>query len=475
MLDVVIIGAGIVGTSTARELSRFNLDTLVIDKRCDVSEGVSKANSGLIHSGHDCKPETLKAKLNVRGNELYTQLCKDLQIPFRRNGAFVLCFDEEKHSEIEKLHQKAVANGVPDVHIIFHDEILELEPNINDGVYSALYAKSAGIISPYEATIAFAENSFENGVKYKLSTEVTNISKIDGGYKIETNNGDFETKVIINSAGLYSDEINNMVSENKYSLHPRKGEYILFDRSAKHLVERTIFQLPTKLGKGILVSPTVHDNVFIGPSSIDIEDKTALDTNAEVMESIFTSANHVVNGISRGEVITSFAGLRANFNNDFYDFVVEESKDCKGLINAIGINSPGLSSAPAIAEMICEIATNILKPSKNESFKEKRERIKVFNDLSTDEKNELIKENKAYGKIICRCESVTEGEILDSIHRPLGATTIDGVKRRTRLSMGRCQGGFCTSKVIEILARELETDIENITKFGNKSYILDNE
>ncbi|MFV0504790.1 MAG: NAD(P)/FAD-dependent oxidoreductase [Lachnospirales bacterium] len=472
MLDVIIIGAGIVGTAAALELSKFKLNTIVIDKRSDVSEGTSKANSGLVHSGHDCEPNTLKAKLNVRGNFLFTELCKDLEIPFRRNGAFVLCFQKEKHNEIEKLYNKAMENKVPDVSIIYHDEILKLEPNINDIVYSALYAKTAGIISPYEATIAFAENSRENGVEYKLNTKVTNIKKIENGYKVETNNGNFETKVVINSAGVYSDEINNMVSENKYKLKPRKGEYILFDRTAKHLLDKTIFQLPTELGKGILVSPTVHNNVFIGPSSIDIEDKDSLTTNSDVMNSVFESASKVVNGISRREIITSFAGLRANFEDGYGDFIVEEANDLKGFINALGINSPGLSAAPAIGEMLCQMAIDILKPEKNPNFKNKRKRITVFNDLSDEEKNNLIKENKSYGKIVCRCESVTEGEILDSIHRPLGATTIDGVKRRTRLGMGRCQGGFCTSKIIEILGKELNTDRENITKFGSKSFIL---
>ncbi len=266
-----------------------------------------------------------------------------------------------------------------------------------------------------------------------------------------------------------------MVSNTKYEIEPRKGEYILFDRSAKHLVDKTIFPLPTKLGKGILVTPTVHDNVFIGPSSEDIGDKQSFDTTAETMEKIFESANNTVKGISRREIITSFAGLRANLKDDYYDFVIGEADGCKGFINAVGVNSPGLSAAPAIAEMIREMVVNNLNPSLKENFIETRKRITPFSELSDDEKNALIKENKAYGKMICRCESVTEGEILESIRRPLGATTIDGVKRRTRLSMGRCQGGFCTSKVLDILAKELNVDITEITKFGGNSNILDKE
>ncbi len=472
MYDVIIIGAGIVGTSTARELSKYNLNITVLDKKSDVSEGTSKANSGLIHSGHDCTPNTLKAKLNVRGNEMYTKLCKDLEIPFRRNGAFVLCFTKEDQWKIEELYNRAIENGVPNVRIIFKEEILMLEPNINENVYSALYAESAGIISPYEATIAFAESSYINGVQYKLDTEVLNIEKIDCGYKVITNNGEFETKVIVNGAGVFSDEINNFVSEHKYKIVPRKGEYILFDRTAKYLTDKTIFQLPTKYGKGVLISPTVHNNVFIGPSANDIEDKRATDTTKDVMDYLYDSASNVIEDVKKAEVITSFAGLRANLITN-HDFVIEEAKNCKGFFNAIGINSPGLSAAPAIAEMLANMVVEHLKPNKKEEFISKRKSITSFTEVTDEEKTNLIKKNNVYGKMICRCESVTEGEILESIHRPLGATTVDGVKRRTRLSMGRCQGGFCTSKVLEILSRELHVNVNEITKCGGNSHILD--
>ncbi len=472
MEDVVIIGAGIVGCATARELSKYNLNVTVLDKNSDISEGTSKANSGLVHAGFDCEPNTLKAILNVKGNEMYTKLCEELDIPFRRNGAFVLCFDEADHNKIEKLYEKATKNQVPDVAILNKEEILKLEPNINENVYSALYAKSAGIISPYEATIAFAENSNVNGVKYKLNTKVTNIVKTDNGYKIETSQGEFETKYIINAAGIRSDEINNLISNQKYELFARKGEYVLFDRSAKGLVDKTIFQLPTSYGKGILVTPTVHNNILIGPSSDDIDNKCDLSTTQETIESVYQSASRVVNNISRRDTITTFSGLRANFTNDYSDFVIEEMEENKGFINAVGINSPGLSAAPAIAEMICDMVVKGLEPQKNQNFISKREGIKIFNELNIEEQNELITKNASYGKIICRCESITEGEIVDAINRPLGATTLDGVKRRTRTSMGRCQGGFCTSKVLEILARENKVDITEVTKFGGSSNIL---
>ncbi len=471
MLDVVIVGAGIVGTTVARELSKFNLKVLVVDKKVDISEGTTKANSGLIHSGHDCEVDSLKAKFNVRGNELYTKLCDDLEIPFRRNGALVLCFNKDEHNKIEELYERAIKNGVKDVSIIFKDEILELEKNINDNVYSALYAKTAGIISPYEAAIAFAENAHTNGVDFKLNTEVLSITKVDGNFEVETNNGLLKSKILINASGLFADEINNTLSEKKYKTIPRKGEYVLLDKTAKYLSDKTLFPLPTKLGKGILVTPTVHDNMLVGPSSLDIDDKQDKGTTGEMLEFILKCGASTVKDIPRNKIITSFAGLRSGLEDE-YDFVVEESKDVENLINALGINSPGLSAAPAIAEYIADIVVNKLKPSKKDDFVEKRNAIKMFGHMSEEEQMKLVKENKNYGKIICRCEGITLGEILDSINRPLGATTIDGIKRRTRLSMGRCQGGFCTSKVIEILAKELNIDVTKVSKFDNNSNIL---
>ncbi len=471
MQDIIIVGAGIIGTAVARELSKYNLTITVLDKRSDISEGTSKANSGLIHSGHDCEPNTKKAKFNVRGNELYTKLCDDLEIPFRRNGALVLCFNEEEHYKIEKLYERAKINNVPDVSIIYKDEILDIEKNINDNVYSALYAKTAGIISPYEATIAFAENANRNGVEFKLNTEVLSIKKGDDTFEVTTDKGLLKSKILINASGLYSDEINNMLSNKKYKIVPRKGEYVLLDKTAKYLSDKTLFPLPTKLGKGILITPTVHDNILVGPSSLDIDDKKDITTTRIMLEHILKSGESTIKSIPVNKIITSFAGLRAGLDDE-YDFVVEESNDVENLINTIGINSPGLSAAPAIAEYIGEIIFNKLKPIKKDNFIEKRSAIKMFSHLSEEEQERLVKENKDYGKIICRCESITLGEILESINRPLGATTIDGIKRRTRLSMGRCQGGFCTSKVIEILANELNVEVREITKFGQGSNIL---
>ncbi len=471
MEDVIIIGAGIIGTTIARELSKYNLNIVVVDKKSDISEGVSKSNSGLIHSGHDCEPNKLKAKFNVRGNEMYTQLCEELDIPFRRNGALVLCFNENEHNKIESLYQRSIENGVPDVSIIFKEEILKLEKNIKDNIYSALYVKTAGIISPYEATIAFAENANTNGVKFKLETEVLNIIKKDEIFEVDTNKGLLKSKIIVNASGLFSDEINNMLSNKKYKIVPRKGEYVLLDKTTKHIVDKTCFPLPTKLGKGILVTPTVHNNILVGPSSIDVDDKEDNSTTGDMLEHVLQAGEHTVNSIPRGKIITSFSGLRAGLEDE-EDFVVGESCDVPNLINALGINSPGLSAAPAIAEYIGEIIVTKLNPSKKENFISKRQGIKNFGHLTEEEQINLIKKNKDYAKIICRCEGITLGEILDSINRPLGATTVDGVKRRTRLSMGRCQGGFCTSKVIEILAKELGLDIASVSKFGNGSNII---
>ncbi len=472
MEDVIIVGAGIIGTAIARELSKFDLKVTVIEKNTDLSEGTSKANSGLIHSGHDCKPNTQKAKFNKRGNELYTKLCEDLEIPFRRNGALVLCFNEEEHYKIEELYERAKVNNIPDVSIIYKDDILKLEENINNNIYSALYAKSAGIVSPYEATVAFGENAYINGVQFKLNTKVVDIKKVNDIFEVSTNSEVLKTKILINSAGVYADEINNILSSKKYKITPRKGEYILLDNVAKYLTDKTLFPLPTEKGKGILITPTVHNNILLGPSSLNIEDKEDISTTKDVMDYVLKSVESTISDIPIDKIITSFSGLRASIEGE-YDFVVGESSDVENFINTLGINSPGLSAAPAIGEYVKEIVVNKLKPKEKDNFIEKRSSIKVFNELTEKEQIELVKENKNYGKIICRCESVTLGEILDSINRPLGATTVDGIKRRTRLTMGRCQGGFCTSKVLEILAKELNVDIKEVTKFGEGSNILD--
>lgn len=470
MYDVVIIGAGVVGCATARELSRYKLKTLVLEKENDVCCGTSKANSAIIHAGYDAKPNTLKGKLNAKANALYDKLSEDLEFDFKRNGSFVLCFDKKDMDGLYELKERGEINGVPDLRIIDGDEVRRMEPNVSKNVVAALYAPTGGIVCPFNLTIALAENANENGVEFRFNSEVVSIEKMNGGFKLNTVNGNIETKVIVNAAGLYSDKFNNMVSNDKFTITPRRGEYNLFDKYIGNLCSGTLFQLPTKLGKGILVSPTIHGNLIVGPDAVDVEDKEDLSTTREGLDYVMEKALQSVNDIPMSYVITSFTGLRARSERD--DFIIGKAEDAPGFINAASIESPGLTCAPLIGQIVADIVSNKLKPEKNESFNPKRKAIVKFNELSIEEKKEVIKKRPEYGRIVCRCESVTEGEILDAIRRPLGARDLDGVKRRTRAGAGRCQAGFCTSRVMEILQSELNIPPTEITKFGKGSRIL---
>ena len=477
MYDVAIIGAGVIGSAIARELSRYQANICVIEREEDVCNGTSKANSAIIHAGFDAKPGSLKAKLNVRGNEMMDSLSKDLDIPFTRNGSLVVCTKDQDRNGLEDLLEKATLNGVPGCRIIEREELIKMEPNLSDDVTCALYAPTGGIVCPFHMTMAFAENACMNGVSFFLNTKVTDIQKSEEGYKIKTLHTDsnteeiFEAKVVINAAGVYSDELNNMVSENKLHITARKGEYCLLDKDAGTHVTHTIFQLPSKMGKGVLVSPTVHGNLLVGPTALDVEDKEALNTTGEGLGSLAATSALSVKNVPMRQVITSFAGLRAH--EDGNDFVIGEATDAKGFINAAGIESPGLSSAPAIGEMIAGIAKDILGLTEKEEFIATRKGILHPETLSLEERNALIKDCPAYGNIICRCEMISEGEILDAIHRPLGARSLDGVKRRTRAGMGRCQSGFCSPRTMEILERELSMSMYDVTKNGvGSSFVI---
>ncbi|WP_125152060.1 NAD(P)/FAD-dependent oxidoreductase [Clostridium rectalis] len=475
MFDIIIIGAGVTGCAIARELSKYNLKTCVLEKEADVAAGTSKANSGIVHAGEDPMPGTLKAKMNIRGNEMFDKLKEELDFPFKRNESLVLCFNEEDICKLEDLKQRGLENGVPDtMRILNRDEALKLEPNLSDNVVAVLTLPTGGIVCPYEFTIALAENANINGVEFKFDTKVLEIEKKEDSYVLQTNKGNIEGKIVINAAGLFGDKLNNMVSDKKYRIVARKGEYLLFDKSVGSMVNRTLFQLPTKMGKGVLVTPTVDGNLLMGPTSVDLDDKDNLETTAEGLGMIFEKAPLTIKEIPSRQVITSFAGLRAHEVSG--DFIIEEVEDCKNFINVIGIESPGLTSAPAIGEYIREIIVDKLKPEKNKEFNPIRKSIPKFREMNNDERKELIKRDPAYGRIVCRCETVTEGEIRDSIRRPLGARNLDGVKRRTRAGMGRCQSGFCLNKTVDILAEELKTMRKGVTKFGNKSTVLvDNE
>lgn len=471
MFDVTIIGSGVTGAAVARELSKYNLKTCVVEKAIDVASGTSKANSGIVHAGEDPIPGTLKAKMNVRGNEMFDKLQEEIDFPFKRNESFVLCFDEKDIEKLEELRQRGLKNGLPDtMEILNREEALKLEPNLSEYVVAALRLPTGGIVSPYEFNIALAESAAMNGVEFKLETEIIDIEKKQDGYILKTNKGDIETKVVVNAAGVFGDKINNMVSEKKYHITARKGEYLLFDKTVGDMVQRTIFQLPTKMGKGVLVTPTADGNLLLGPTSVDVEEKDDFQTTREGLDTVAEKAKLSIKEIPMRQVITSFAGLRAHEENS--DFIIGEAEDAENFINAIGIESPGLTSAPAIGEYIREMIVEKLKPEENKEFNPIRKDIPKFREMTNEERKEMIKENSAYGKIVCRCEVVTEGEIRDAIRRPLGAKTVDGIKRRTRAGMGRCQSGFCSNKIVEILAEELGIKRNEVTKFGGNSKIL---
>lgn len=476
MYDVAIIGAGVTGSAIARELSKYHARICVIDREEDVCCGTSKANSAIIHAGFDAEPGSLKAKLNVRGNAMMDALAGELDIPFSRNGSLVVCTASQSRADLEALMEKGRKNGVPDLRILERDELLTLEPNISDDVVCALFAPTGGIVCPFHMTMAFAENACTNGVSFFLNTKVNHIEKAEDGYRIDTMHTDsakaetFAAKVIVNAAGVYADVLNNMVSAHKLHITARKGEYCLLDKDAGTHVSHTIFQLPSKMGKGVLVTPTIHGNLLIGPTAVDVENKDAVNTTQAGLDTLGRTASLSVKNIPLRQVITSFAGLRAHEEGG--DFVIGEAADAPGFINAAGIESPGLSSAPAIGEMVAQLAAELLGLSANPDFIPHRKGILRPETLSMEERNRLIAEHPEYGNIICRCEMITEGEIMDAIHRPLGARSLDGVKRRTRAGMGRCQSGFCSPRTMEILEREVPMQVFDITKNGVGSNLV---
>lgn len=470
MYDVIIIGAGVSGAASARELSRYKVNVCVLEKEDDVCCGTSKANSAIVHAGYDAANGSLMAKLNVRGNEMMGDLAKELDFPFKRNGSLVICRAEEDMPNLQALYERGVKNGVKDLRIISKEEVLELEPNVTDEVVAALYAPTGGIVCPFNMNIALAENANVNGVEFKFNTEVQDIKKVDDHFEIQTNNGVYEAKYVVNAAGVYADKFHNMVSEKKIHITPRRGDYCLLDKTAGNHVSKTIFALPGKFGKGILVTPTVHGNLLLGPTARDIEDKEGVNTTADGLDEVIAKAGQNVKDIPMRQVITSFAGLRAHEDN--HEFIIEELADCKGFIDCAGIESPGLTSAPAIGEMVANILKDLMGLEEKEDFIATRKGVLNPEELSMEERKALIKENPAYGNIICRCEMITEGEIIDAIRRPLGAKSLDAVKRRTRAGMGRCQAGFCSPRTMEILARELNVDMSEITKTGGDSKII---
>lgn len=479
MYDVIIIGAGVSGAAIARELSKCELKILVLERALDVCEGTSKANSGIVHAGYDAKSGTLKAKLNVAGSKKMEALSKELDFSYKKNGSLVLCFDEKDLDKLEELKARGKANGVSGIRILSKEEVLLKEPAVSENVVAALYAPDGAIVCPFGLNIALAENAAANGAEFLFGREVQGIEKISCGYRIKAGVQSFDAKVIVNAAGVYADRIHNMISEDKMEITPRRGEYLLYDKEVGGLAKSTLFQLPTALGKGILVTPTVHGNLLIGPTALDLEDKEGTETSGKGIVTVQEKAALSVPGIPGKAVITSFAGLRAHVSKvpesmkeQDGDFLIGEVADAPGFIDVAGIESPGLSCAPALGEYVADIVKEMLHPEKKENFISTRKGIPSMALSDDEQRQKLILENPAYGNVICRCEMVTEGEILDAIHRPLGATTTDGIKRRTRAGMGRCQSGFCNPRVVEILARELGIDESQVRKSGEDSWYL---
>jgi glycerol-3-phosphate dehydrogenase len=460
MYDIIIIGGGVVGCCIARALSRRQLKIAVLEKNGDIGEGASKANSGIVHAGFDADSGTLKARLNLHGSQMMPALAKELEFDYENNGSMVLCFREEDKPELEKLLERGLRNGVTGLTILAQETVREKEPFINEKVKYALYAPTGAIVCPFGLTVAMAENAAANGVLFYRNTEVMKIEKNNERYFILTADGQkFDAKVIINAAGIHADQIHNLVSNVPLAIKPRKGEYLLFDKTVGRAVKHTLFQLPTVYGKGVLITPTVHGNLLMGPTALDITDKSGVNTTAAGMDTVLNKASDSIREIPRREIITSFAGLRANSGQG--DFLIAEANDAPGFIDVAGIDSPGLSSAPAIGADVADLVAAMLPGKEKADFVSSRPGIRP-----------------GQGEVICRCETVTRAEIVAAIRRTRdlfvnpGPVSLDSVKRRVRPGMGRCQGGFCVPRVAELIAAELGIEKTAVRKAGPGSEIL---
>ncbi|MHA1278932.1 MAG: NAD(P)/FAD-dependent oxidoreductase [Candidatus Helarchaeota archaeon] len=470
IFDCCIIGAGVIGCAIARQLARYQIKSIVLEKGADVCSGTSKANSGIIHAGYDAKPGTQKAKFNVAGNPLFDQVCQELKVPFERIGTFVVAITENGLKVLDELYDRGQKNNVPNLQVITdRNKIKEMEPSLTDEVTGILYAPTGGIVSPYDLTIGLAENAFINGVQFSFNSEVLSIDIQEKYKEVHTTSGKIRANYVINAAGVYADEISKMVDLDYFSIKPRKGEYILLDKKCIPLYH-VLFPTPTPISKGIVVSPTYEKHIFLGPNAQDIEDKQDKSTSTEGLLEIIKGGRKLIPRIPINRSIVTYAGIRAVSDNN--DFIIEPTK-VEGFINVAGIQSPGLTSSLAIAEHVMTILTQIgVELIPNPDFNPLREVPSRFATLSDKERDALILQNPEYGHIICRCEYVTEAEVKAAIHRPLGATTLDGVKYRTRAQMGRCHGGFCTNRILDILSEELNRPIEQVSKKGPHSELI---
>lgn len=470
MYDAVIIGGGAVGCAVARYLSCYRLSICLVERGEDVCVGTSKANSAICHAGFDAPVGSAKARFNVEGSRMMEGLSQELDFPYRRCGSLVLCFDEAELPHLRELLERGVQNGVEGLEILDRAALRALEPAVSDKAVAALWAPTGAVLCPFGMTIALAENAAANGCAFRFNTEVARIERRDGFFRLHTGGDCIDTRVVISAAGVYGDALHNQLCADKLTIVPRRGEYCLLDRTCGQMVQHTIFQLPSAMGKGVLVTPTVHGNLLVGPTAVDQPDKDRTATTAEGLRSVAETAAKSVENLPMRDVITSFAGLRAHLSGPEDDFIVGESAD--GFFEAVGIESPGLSSAPAIGRYLAELAAAKLHAAEKEDFIAQRRDMPHPREMDFASRQDLIARDPAYGQVICRCEGVTEGEIRDAIRRVPGARSLDGVKRRVRAGMGRCQGGFCGPKVMELLSRELHVPITALTKGGGESRLL---
>ena len=470
--DILLIGAGVTGCALARELSRFQARITVLDRGADLAEGATKANSGIVHAGYDALPGTKKALYNVRGARMYEALCDQLGVPYSRCGALIIAFDGQDRETLNKLLDRGLTNGVEGMRIVEREELLAMEPALNPEVLCALLVPTSAVVSPYEMAFALADDAALNGVSFRFDRRVEKVERLpEGGFRVLTAEGDeFRCGVLINCAGDGGAFLHNQLSPEKLTMVHRRGQYYLLDRAEKQPFARTIFQCPSAMGKGVLVSPTVHGNLLLGPTAEDIPDPEDTATTADGLASVLKAAARTWPQVSTRTNITNFSGVRAHLTTD--DFVIGSVPGCPGAYEAIGIESPGLSSAPAIAEDLAAEIARDLGLTRKEELVPYVKPPRPFREMNDEERAEAIRRDPANGVIICRCEVVTEAEIRAAIRRPVGARTIDGVKRRTRAGMGRCQGGFCMPRVADIIAEETGISLLDVTKNGGESRLL---
>ncbi len=473
MYDVIIIGCGVVGAATAYQMARYRLRTLVLEAQNDVANGTTKANSAIIHAGYDPEPGTLMARLNTEGNRMAGEICERLGVPFARVGSFVLAFSEAECKTLETLLHRGRVNGVPGLRILSGAEARAMEPNLSENVQAALHAPSAGIVNPWEFALAMAETAVENGVQLCLQSPVTAICKTEGGFRVQTPHSAYEAKYVFNAAGVQADEVHALLEDPGYAITPSRGEYYLMDKSQGTQVGRVIFQGPNQNGKGVLVAPTVHGNLIVGPNAEPMPDRRNLGTTGAGLAYVRETALRSVPGLNFRENIRNFAGLRAISTRD--DFILEESAAFPGFFDLAGIKSPGLTSAPAIGAMAAQLLREKgVRLEENPAFHERR-RAACFASLSAEEKNALIQKDARYGRVICRCETITEGEIVAALHSAIPPRSLNGVKRRCNAGMGRCQGGFCGPRVQAIIARELGIPQQDVLMDQDGTYIITGE